>query len=118
MSSQSVTEVGLRFRETPALSLNWGTNRKMTPTIREWIKQMSDHNFPFRSLDEGLEIEDVEEDDEDSEDDICEGQREIDVDPLCDWSKKNFKCEGGRKDKNGNIFGKVWISLPCGGEFR
>ena len=89
----------------------------MTPTIREWIKQMSDHNFPFRSLDEGLEIED-EEDDDDSEDDVCEGQRELDVDPLCDWSKKNFKCEGGRKDKNGNIFGKVWISLPCGGEFR
>ena len=88
----------------------------MTPTIREWIKQMSDHNFPFRTLDEGLEIED--EDDDDSQDDVCEGQRELDVDPLCDWSKTNFKCEGGRKDKNGNIFGKVWISLPCGGEFR
>ena len=87
----------------------------MTPTIREWIKQMSDCNFPFQTLDEGLEID---EDDDSSQEDDCEDHRELDVDPLCGWSKKKFECEGGRKDKNGNIFGKVWISLPCGGEFR
>ena len=76
---------------------------------------MSDQNFPFQTLDEGLEID--EEDDDSSQEDEG-GHRKLDVDPLCGWSKKKFECEGGRKDKNGNIFGKVWISLPCGGEFR
>ena len=89
----------------------------MTPTIRQWIKQMSDQNFPFQTLDEGLEI-DEEDDDSSQEDDSEGGQRKLDVDPLCGWSKKKFECEGGRKDKNGNIVGKVWISLPSGGEFR
>ena len=95
--------------------LSWGTNGKMTPTLREWIKQMSDENFPFRSLDEGLEIE---EEDGGAEEDGDGDKKDLDVDPLSDWSKKKFVCEGGRKDKNGNIYGKVWISLPSGGEFR
>ena len=79
---------------------------------------MSDHNFPLHTLDDGLEIDedsDVSTDDDGGRYDVVD---RLDVDPLCGWSGEKFISEGGRKDKNGNLFGKVWISLQTGGEFR
>ena len=98
--------------------IQFNSKRKVqneVPYIRDWLRQMSDPNFPFHTLDEGLEIDDNSEVSDDDEENY---NRDLDVDPLCGWSRKKFVCEGGRKDKNGNIFGKVWISLPGGGEFR
>ena len=89
----------------------------MTQTISQWLKQMSDPKFPLQTLDEGLEIDDNSEASEDDEE--PRRSSHLDVDPLVGWSSQKFICEGGRKDKNGNILGKVWISLPgSGGEFR
>ena len=86
------------------------------PSISQWLSRMADPKFPLQTLDEGLEID---EDSDVSEDD--DGQLKpssLDVDPLVGWSSQKFVCEGGRRDKNGNIYGKVWISLASGGEFR
>ena len=77
---------------------------------------MSDHNFPLHTLDDGLEID--EDSDVSSDDGRYDTESHLDVDPLGGWSGKKFISEGGRKDKNGNLFGKVWISLQTGGEFR
>ena len=64
-------------------------------------------------IDEGLELDDNSEEDDAENDDLraC-------IDPLCGWSSRKFKFEGGGRDRNGNIRGKVWISLESGGEFR
>ena len=89
---------------------------------------MADPHFPFQTLgrcfnwrgcyqdliylDEGLEL------DENSEEDAELDELRPCIDPLCGWSSKKYKSEGGGKDKNGNLRGKVWISLESGGEFR
>ena len=90
----------------------------MTPTISDWVRQMSDPLFPLRKLDEGLEVDEDDDSEADSEDGGGEEAAQLQVDPLLGWSRRSYVSEGGRRDKNGNLFGKVWISLQSGGEFR
>ena len=89
----------------------------MTQSIKEWLAKMTDPRFPFHTLDEGLEIDEDDDSDDDSEG-VENEENILNVDPLVGWNKMKYVSEGGRKDKNGNIFGKVWISLQSGGEFR
>ena len=102
---------------------------EMTTTLSNWMKLMADPHFPFQTLgsfplgdvgikkpvhlDEGLELGENSEEGDAEPDELrpC-------IDPLCGWSSKKYKTEGGGRDKNGNLRGKVWISLESGGEFR
>ena len=86
-------------------------------SIAEWVKKMSDPLFPFRTLDEGLEIDENSECS--SEDSFTELKFSeiLDVDPFIGWQHKKYKCEG-KKDKNGKLLGKVLVSFDNGGEFK
>ena len=89
----------------------------MTPSIADWVKKISDPLFSFRTLDEGIEIDENSECSSESSSSEVKQSSILDVDPLCGWQHKNYKSEG-RKDKNGKLFGKVWVSLENGGEFK
>ena len=78
---------------------------------------MSDPLFPFKTLDEGLEIDENFESSSESSSSEVKLSTTLDVDPLCGWQHKHYKSEG-KKDKNGQLFGKVSVSFDNGGEFK